>query len=95
MVAFDAPAKVKALAEQRAVAYPILSDPKSEMIRAFGVLNAEYPPGHFAHGVAHPIIFVVDAAGVVRHRFSEARYQERPEIDRVIDALKADARRPR
>ncbi len=89
MVTYDAAAKIAAFAEQRGIGFPILSDPRSEIIRAFGVLSDEFPPGHFAHGVPHPIIFAVDADGVVRHRFSLERYQDRPDIDGIVAALKA------
>jgi peroxiredoxin Q/BCP len=88
IVTYDDAAKIKRFADDRAISYPILSDPKSEIIRAFGLLNEAYPPGSFAHGVPHPIIFVVDAQGVVRHRFSEAAYQQRPEIDLVLEAIR-------
>jgi peroxiredoxin len=92
MVAYDDAAKIKRFADDRAIRYPILSDPESGIIRAFGLLNEAYPPGSFAHGVPYPMIFVIDPDGIVRHRFSEEAYQRRPEIDLVLDALRKDAR---
>ena len=71
----------------RGIAYPLLSDPDSEIIRAFGVLDARYAPGHPGHGIARPTIFVVDREGVVRHRFAEPDYRRRPEIDDVLAAI--------
>jgi peroxiredoxin len=92
MVTYDDPAKSARFAEARGIGYSILADPKSEIIRAFGLLNESYPPGHFAHGVPYPMIFVTDAAGIVRHRFSEEAYQQRPEIDLVLDAIRKERR---
>ena len=92
IVAYNDVAKIKRFTDARAIRYPILSDPKSEIIRAFGLLNEAYPPGSFAHGVPYPIIFVIDAEGVVRHRFSEDSYRDRPEIDLVLDAVKKASR---
>jgi peroxiredoxin len=92
LVTHDDPAKSARFAEARGIRYPILSDPKSEIIRAFGLLNESYPPGSFAHGVPYPMIFVVDADGIVRHRFSEERYQDRPNVDGVIEAIRKGGR---
>lgn len=50
-------------------------------------MNEDYPEGSYAHGVAHPIVIVFDADGVVSHRFSRAGYGQRPDIDAVLDAL--------
>jgi peroxiredoxin len=91
LLTYDDTAKAARFAEQRAIRYPILSDPKSEIIRAFGLLNETFPPGHFAHGVPHPVIFAIDADGVIRHRFSEERYQDRPDVGRVLEALRGSA----
>jgi peroxiredoxin len=95
MVSYDPVAKIASFAEARQIGYPILSDPKSEIIRAFDLLNETYAPGNFAHGVAHPIIFVVDPSGVVRHRFAEENYQQRPAVDLVLEAIRKDAGRAR
>ena len=68
--------------------YPVLADPNSEVIRAFGLLNEDYPVGSYAHGVAHPITIVFDANGVVTHRFSRRGYVQRPNIDAVLTELR-------
>lgn len=50
----------KAFREQLGVDFPILSDRKLDVSKAYGVLNAEA-------GVARRTTFVVDRAGIVRH----------------------------
>ncbi len=66
-----------------------LADPRSEAIRAFGVLNPNYPPGSPGHGVAVPIVFAIGPDGVITHRFSVGNYQDRPDIGRVMEVLRA------
>lgn len=79
---------LKRFSTRRKIGFTQLSDPDSEIIRAFGVLDEEQQPGSFGHGIAHPIIFVVDKNGVVRARFSEGFYMQRPDIDQVLDAVR-------
>ena len=55
------------------------------MIEAFDVLNQD---SSWHSGIAHPIIFVTDAKGVITHRFSEFDYTSRPDVDRVLKAVK-------
>ena len=74
-------------ATRRAIGFTMLSDPGSKIIRAFGVLNDRYP----GHAVAHPIIFAIDAKGVVRHRFSGKHYRERADLDLVLNVLRGRA----
>ena len=53
------------------------------MIKALGILNEEHAPGSFAHGIPHPMVFVIDAKGVLRARFSEAKYSDRPDSPKI------------
>ncbi len=83
--------KLQRLSRGAKIKYPLLSDENSDIIRAFGLLAANYAPGSFYPGIPHPAIVVIDADGVVSHRFSEQRYTDRPETDDVLAALKRDA----
>ncbi|MEE8445769.1 MAG: redoxin domain-containing protein, partial [Alphaproteobacteria bacterium] len=65
-VSYDRVDRLADFATRRAIGFAMLSDPSSTVIRAFGVLNDAYP----GHAVAHPIIFAIDPAGIIRHRFS-------------------------
>ncbi len=62
----------------------LLSDKGSALIKALGILNEEHAPGSFAHGVPHPMVFVIDAKGVLRARFSETNYSHRPDKRKVL-----------
>lgn len=87
-VTYDAVPKLQRLAKRAKIAYPMLSDENSEIIRAFGLLAENYPPGSFYFGVPHPAIIVINADGQISHRFSEHSYTDRPDIDTVLNALK-------
>ena len=85
---YDGVPEITRFAKRRKIKFPVLADKGSEVIRAFGLLNEDYPAGSYAHGVAHPIVIVFDENGIVTHRFSRAGYVRRPNIDAVISALK-------
>ena len=77
-VSYDSVAILKDFATRKKIAFPLLSDPQSSVIRAFGILNeADYPPGHLAHGVPYPGTLVIDAQAIVRSKFFEKTYVER------------------
>lgn len=79
-------------AAREKVAFTLLSDPKSAIIGAFGLIDGSVPPGSDWHGFAHPMIFVVDPMGVIRHRFSEPNYQQRPDVDVVLEILQKETK---
>lgn len=68
------------LARKIGASFPILSDPKGDAARAYGVLH----PGALPFGdrpVARPAVFLLDGTGTVRKRFltENWRIRERPE----------------
>ena len=69
----------------------MLADPDSRIIGSFGLIDESAPAGSSWSGFAHPIIFVVDRGGVVKHRFSEANYQNRPAVDVILEILREGA----
>lgn len=86
-VAYDEPAVAKAFADRRAITYTLLSDPKSDVIKRWGLLDPQYPEGHRAHGVPRPAMFVVDRKGVIRASLAEETYQKRPPVAELLKAL--------
>lgn len=75
----------KALAERLGVRFPLLSDPKREVIRAYGVEDPE-------NGIAWPAIFIVGRDGRVRWRSLAETYKVRPASEAVLEALDAAVR---
>jgi len=86
-VTYDPVEKLADFATRRSIGFAMLSDPNSAIIRAFGVLDGRYP----GHAIARPIVFVIGPDGVIRQRFSEGHYTERPDIDLLLKTLRERA----
>ncbi len=88
MVTYDPARVLKRVKRRRNLKITLIADLGSRVIRAFGLLNESYPPGSAAHGVAHPIVLVLDKNGTVTHRFSNANYTVSPPMDLVLKQLR-------
>ncbi len=86
-IAYDEPAVAKAFSDRRQIGYPLLSDPKSEVIERWGLRDPQYKPGAKAYGVPRPIIFVIDAKNIIRASLAEETFQKRPPVSVVIEAI--------
>jgi len=77
-LSYDSIEVLRDFSTRRKITFPLLSDPDSKVISAFGLLNEiDYPKGNMAHGVPFPGTFVTDAAGLIRTKQFEKEYQER------------------
>lgn len=76
-ITYDAVETLADFAQRRGITFPLLADPKSEIIRAFGILNTSVPPDHLWYGVPYPGTYIVDQEGVVRSKYFEANYRDR------------------
>ena len=86
-ISYDEPDAIAAFAENYGITYPMLSDPESEVIRRYGVLNTEIRPGDLpVYGVPFPGTFVTDADGVVVEKFFHDSYKRRDSAETLIDA---------
>lgn len=74
--------------KQYDIKYSILSDPESHHIRVFGIVNPKFGPDSMAYGVPYPGVFVVDKAGIIRAKFAEQSYRDRPIIEDLLDAAR-------
>jgi len=68
--------------------FPILRDVDAQHVKAFGILNTDYKPGHRAYGIPHAGMFLVDEHGIIFSKFSEEGYVKRPPWDRVLESAK-------
>ena len=64
--------------------YPLLADPDSTIIRAFGILNRNVPEDDAWHGMARPGTFVVDAHGIVTSKYFEPGHRQRVTAESVL-----------
>jgi peroxiredoxin len=86
-VSYDAPDTGTAAASKLGLTYPLLTDPGSKVIEAYGVLNRE-AKGKGA-GIAHPVVFIIDRQGIIRAKLLRENYRERPESAEIVTAAKA------
>ncbi|MBY0511644.1 MAG: peroxiredoxin family protein [Rhodospirillaceae bacterium] len=86
-VSYDAPKVLAGFVSKRSIKYPLLSDPKSEIIDRYGLRDPQYKAGSFAYGVPQPIILFIDRKGVVTAKLYEDTYKKRPPVGLVIETL--------
>lgn len=70
----------------RGVEFTMLHDEDITHVNRLGILNTDYEPGSRAYGVPYPGIFLVDRDGIIRYKFAEESYRDRPDFDYVLDA---------
>jgi len=86
-LSYDAPDVLETFATKRGLTYPLLSDPKSEVIDRYGLRDPQYAAGSKAYGVPRPIIFIVSRDGTIRTKLFEDTFKKRPPLGLVIEAL--------
>lgn len=94
-VSYDAADKQKKFAAGKSVEVTLLSDPKSEIIDAFGLRNEKHTSGRFA-GIPHPAAFIVKPDKTIAAKLFETDYEtndksyvNRPEVGAVLAAADA------
>ncbi len=84
-ISYDSPAILKDFAERHRIDFPLLADPRSEIIRSFKVLNTEAKG--MTKGMAYPGFFYMDESGVIREKYFEANYTNRFTANNIIGKL--------
>ena len=72
---------------RRGITFPLLSDPGSETIKRYGLLNTTIDPKNALYGYPFPGTFIVDRRGVVTSRVFEEAYQERDTVSSILVRL--------
>ena len=88
-ISADEPADARRIAERFHLEFPVLADPKLEVISAYGLRHVG---GYGGRDIAAPAHFLIGTDGKVKWRFISHRQQERAGNDadiRAIEALKA------
>jgi peroxiredoxin len=74
-ISYDSPEILKFFTDKYAITYPLLADPKSEVIERFGVLNTSATG--FTKGMSYPGFIYVSPDGRIQETFFEEDYQTR------------------
>jgi hypothetical protein len=72
---------------RRGITFPLLSDPGSETIKRYGILNTTVDPKNALFGYPFPGTYIVDKQGVVTSRYFEDAYQERDTVSSILVRL--------
>jgi len=83
-ISYDSPAILKDFADRRKIAFPLLSDPDSKIIRAFGILNESVKPGTAQYGIPYPGTYIVDPQGKVVSKYFEDDFRERISVSDIL-----------
>lgn len=83
-LSFDPVAVLENFAQRTGVKITLLSDPQSEVIRAFGILNETVPKDHQFHGIPNPGDYLIDKDGVVKAKFFEEKYADRYTAGQIL-----------
>ncbi len=75
---------LKHFAARANISYPLLSDPDSAVIRAFGILNETIPKTHQFFGVPVPGEYLIGSDRVVKAKYFEDNYRDRFTAGRVL-----------
>jgi peroxiredoxin len=81
-ISYDSEAILRDFTQGHGIGYPLIADPKSEIIRSYGVLNTAVTG--FTKGMAHPGYFYVTPNGTVKEKYFETAYPDRYTAGNVI-----------
>jgi peroxiredoxin Q/BCP len=76
-ISYDSVAILADFAKRKGITFPMLSDPQSTTIKAFGILNNDIPKTDMRFGIAHPGAYLVNADGVVQSKYFSTNTKER------------------
>ena len=84
-ITYDAQETLLAFSEANQIAYPLLSDQGSEVIRSFDIFNTNIPEDHaMMYGIPWPGNYLIAPDGSVRDKLFLRDYQLRPSATEVI-----------
>jgi len=75
---------LRKFAEKYGIAYPLLSDRESRVIRAFGILNTHIPEDHDWFGIPYPGMYMVGSDGLVFDKSFFADHGVRESVNDVL-----------
>ena len=84
VITYDSTATMADFAARRGIEFPLLTDPGSQTIRTYGILNTTVDENTPNYGIPFPGTFLLDTDGVVTSRFFEEAFQERNTVASIL-----------
>jgi hypothetical protein len=76
-ISYDSVDILKNFSDRKHITFPLLSDPDSKIIRAFGILNETVKPGTTQFGIPNPGTYVVNTKGTIVAKYFVDTIRER------------------
>ena len=86
-ISYDSVEVLAKFADRRKITFPLLSDPDSKTIRAYGLLNKEAKGK--VEGIPYPGTMLIGEDGVIRAKLFVEGYKDRHSTDELIKAGQA------
>ena len=87
VLSYDEPDAIADYAKAGDVTFTMLSDPDSDVIRSFGILNTTIPPDeHPWYGIPFPGVYAIDADGIIVAKFFEHNFAVRSGPEQLLAA---------
>lgn len=83
-VSYDSQEVLQNFALKYQIRFPLLSDRDSAVIRSFGILNSNVAASLRAHGVPHPVEYLIAEDGKVVRKYFVPNYQHRVTASAVL-----------
>jgi AhpC/TSA family protein/cytochrome c biogenesis DsbD-like protein len=86
-ISYDPVTVLADFSTRRGITFPLLSDPGSETIKRYGILNTTIDAKNPLYGYPFPGTLIVDKQGIVTSRVFEEAYQERDTVSSILVRL--------
>ena len=86
-LSYDPVVSLKRFKDKKSLSYTLLSDPDSEVIRAFNLLNEDVRAGSKQYGIPHPAIVIIGKDKMIQTFHQENGYKKRPDLNNILDTL--------
>ena len=84
-LSYDKPEILAKFSAEHDIKFALLSDPERKVIERYYVRDTQYTDkSNYHYGVPRPIIFILDAKGVIKGKLFEETYKTRPPVAAVI-----------
>jgi peroxiredoxin len=83
-ISYDSVAILKSFADRKNITFPLLADPDSKIIRAFGILNETVPKDSGVYGIPYPLTYMVSPEGVIVSRIVDEDFRQRYTVGDIL-----------